>query len=125
MLASDPHGVTEVFLFAQWFTVTILAGLVRAGLATDGTIAGWEHRIVGQSIVGGTSFAGLIKDGIDPTSLEGASNLPYEIADLTVELHTTKVGVPVLWWRSVGSTHTALNAGSVTPNWKFSSRRVC
>jgi isoquinoline 1-oxidoreductase beta subunit len=24
-----------------------------------------------------------------------------------VELHTTKVGVPVLWWRSVGHTHTA------------------
>jgi hypothetical protein len=33
MLASDPHGVTEVFLLAHWFTVTMLAGLVRAGLA--------------------------------------------------------------------------------------------
>jgi CO/xanthine dehydrogenase Mo-binding subunit len=29
------------------------------------------------------------------------------IPNLTVDLHTTKVGVPVLWWRSVGSTHTA------------------
>ena len=26
---------------------------------------------------------------------------------MAVELHSTKVGVPVLWWRSVGSTHTA------------------
>jgi isoquinoline 1-oxidoreductase beta subunit len=49
----------------------------------------------------------MVKDGIDPTSVEGAANLPYDIPNLTVELHTTKVGVPVLWWRSVGSTHTA------------------
>jgi hypothetical protein len=34
MLVGDPHGVTEVFLFAHWFTGTMLAGLVRAGLAT-------------------------------------------------------------------------------------------
>jgi len=49
----------------------------------------------------------MVKDGIDPTSVEGAASLPYDIPNLTVELHTTKVGVPVLWWRSVGSTHTA------------------
>src|SRR5690606_16943796 len=34
-------------------------------------------------------------------------NMPYDIPNLSVELHTTKLGVPVLWWRSVGSTHTA------------------
>ena len=34
MLASDPHGVTEGLMLAHWFTVTTLAGLVRAGLAT-------------------------------------------------------------------------------------------
>ena len=50
----------------------------------------------------------MVKDGIDATSVEGASTLPYAIPDLQVELHSPKVGVPVLWWRSVGSTHTAL-----------------
>jgi isoquinoline 1-oxidoreductase subunit beta len=81
---------------------------LRAGLDANGAIVGWEHRIVGQSILGGTPFeAAMVKDGIDPTSVEGAANLPYDIPNLTVELHTTKVGVPVLWWRSVGSTHTA------------------
>lgn len=49
----------------------------------------------------------MVKDGIDHTSVEGAANLPYAIPNMSVELHTTKVGVPVLWWRSVGSTHTA------------------
>ena len=44
---------------------------------------------------------------IDLTSVEGAANLPYDIPNLQVELHTTKIGVPIQWWRSVGSTHTA------------------
>jgi isoquinoline 1-oxidoreductase beta subunit len=49
----------------------------------------------------------MVKNGVDQTSVEGASTLPYDIPNLAVELHTTTVGVPVLWWRSVGSTHTA------------------
>jgi isoquinoline 1-oxidoreductase beta subunit len=81
---------------------------LTAGLDAQGKPVAWQHRIVGQSIVGGTPFEPvLIKDGVDGTSVEGAANLPYDIPNLTVELHTTKVGVPVLWWRAVGSTHTA------------------
>jgi isoquinoline 1-oxidoreductase beta subunit len=49
----------------------------------------------------------MIQNGVDPTSVEGASTIPYAIPNLHVDLVTTKVGVPVLWWRSVGSTHTA------------------
>src|SRR3989442_13598039 len=49
----------------------------------------------------------LVKNGVDGTSVEGAANLPYAIPNIAVDLHTTDVGVPVLWWRSVGSTHTA------------------
>lgn len=81
---------------------------LAAGLDAQGNIIAWRHRIVGQSILAGTPFEqAMVKDGIDQTSVEGASNLPYDIPNLRVELHTTKVGVPVLWWRSVGSTHTA------------------
>jgi isoquinoline 1-oxidoreductase beta subunit len=81
---------------------------LEAGLDADGNTVAWQHRIVGQSIVAGTAFEdGLIKDGIDITSVEGVANLPYAIPNITVELHTTKLPVPVQWWRSVGSTHTA------------------
>jgi isoquinoline 1-oxidoreductase beta subunit len=81
---------------------------LRAGLDAVGNVVAWEHRIVGQSIVTGTPLAPLrVRDGIDLTSVEGAANLPYTIPNLAVELHTTAVGIPVLWWRSVGSTHTA------------------
>jgi isoquinoline 1-oxidoreductase beta subunit len=81
---------------------------LRAGLDTQGNIVGWEHRIVGQSLMAGTPFEqAFVKNGVDGTSVEGAANLPYDIPNLTVELHTTQVGIPVLFWRSVGSTHTA------------------
>lgn len=81
---------------------------LRAGLDADGRLVAWQHRIVGQSIARGTPFAaGMIHNGIDHTSVEGASTLPYLVPDITVDLHTTDVGVPVLWWRAVGSTHTA------------------
>jgi isoquinoline 1-oxidoreductase beta subunit len=49
----------------------------------------------------------MVKNGVDGTSVEGAANLPYAIPNRLVELHSPKIGVPVQWWRSVGSTHTA------------------
>jgi len=84
--------------------------VLKAGLDAQGRIVAWHHRIVGQSILTGTAFeSALVKNGIDATSVEGASTLPYAIPNLTVELHSPKVGVPVQWWRSVGSTHTAFS----------------
>jgi isoquinoline 1-oxidoreductase beta subunit len=83
---------------------------LRGAVGADGKVAGWHHRIVGQSILAGTAFESMmVKDGIDLTSVEGASTLPYDFAHMTVELHTTDGGVPVLWWRSVGSSHTAFS----------------
>jgi isoquinoline 1-oxidoreductase beta subunit len=79
---------------------------LRAGLDKSGNIVAWDQTIVSQSIVKGSPFEMMIKDGIDPTMVEGASDLPYGIANLRVSAHSTDVGVPVLWWRSVGHTHT-------------------
>ncbi len=83
---------------------------VRAALDAKGMPVAWQQRIVGQSIIAGSPFEPmLVKDGVDVTSVEGASTLPYAIPNLNVDLHTTNadVKVPVQWWRSVGSTHTA------------------
>ncbi|MEX0880819.1 MAG: xanthine dehydrogenase family protein molybdopterin-binding subunit [Thermoanaerobaculia bacterium] len=83
---------------------------VIVGLGQDGSPIAWRQQIVGQSIIEGTSFAAmLIKDGIDATSVEGVTDSPYIEAtpNRFVGLHSPKSPVPVLWWRSVGNTHTA------------------
>jgi len=83
---------------------------LQAGLDAHGNLTAWTHRIVGQSIIAGTAFeSGMVKNGIDVTSVEGAANLPYEIPNMLVDLHTTAIGIPVQWWRSVGSSHTAFS----------------
>jgi len=80
---------------------------LEAGLDAERKLTGWRHVIVGQSIVADTPFAAMIKNGVDPTSVEGASTIAYSIPNIAVDLSTTKTGVPVLWWRVVGSSHTA------------------
>jgi isoquinoline 1-oxidoreductase beta subunit len=76
------------------------------GAVQDGKIVAWTNTVVGQSFLKGSPFEAMIKDGIDPTSVEGSSELPYEIENFHCDLHTTTVGVPTLWFRSVGHTHT-------------------
>jgi isoquinoline 1-oxidoreductase beta subunit len=81
---------------------------LEAALDDQGKPVAWQHRIAGQSIAAGTAFEGaLISDGVDMTSVEGASNMPYAIPEIRVDLHSPVFAVPVQWWRSVGSTHTA------------------
>jgi isoquinoline 1-oxidoreductase subunit beta len=77
------------------------------GLDAAGNVVAWKHRIVSQSIVSGTPFEGfLVRDGIDATTAEGVADTPYAVP-VALEVHHPKVNVPVLWWRSVGHTHTA------------------
>ena len=80
---------------------------LAAGLDEDGKLTAWKHTIVGQSILAGTPFEGMIQNGVDRTSVEGAHDLPYAVPNLLVDLHSPKTGVPVLWWRSVGHSQTA------------------
>lgn len=83
---------------------------IQAGLDGEGRPVAWDHVVVGQSIVAGTPFQGMMmQHGIDPLSVEGLADSPYleSTGALRVSLHTPKSAVPVLWWRSVGVTHTA------------------
>jgi isoquinoline 1-oxidoreductase beta subunit len=76
------------------------------GLDEKGNILAWNHVIVGQSIMSGTFLEpAMVKDGIDNTMVEGMG-VPYNVP-LNLSAHIVKANVPVLWWRSVGSTHTA------------------
>jgi len=76
------------------------------GFDAAGKVLAWEHRVVSQSILAGSPFeAFMVKQGVDVTTTEGLRE-PYGVP-MNVSVHHPKVNVPVLWWRAVGSTHTA------------------
>lgn len=78
----------------------------RIGFDERGNVLAWDHTIVGQSITTGTVFGDFqVKNGIDATATEGMRD-PYPLP-MRLTVHHPKPNVPVLWWRSVGSTHTA------------------
>ena len=78
----------------------------RIGFDERGKVLAWDHVIVGQSITTGTVFEQFqVKNGIDATATEGMRD-PYPLP-MRLTVHHPKLNVPVLWWRSVGSTHTA------------------
>jgi len=78
----------------------------RIGFDERGNILAWDHVIVGQSVTSGSVFEQFqVKNGIDATATEGMRE-PYALP-MRLTVHHPKLNVPVLWWRSVGSTHTA------------------
>jgi isoquinoline 1-oxidoreductase beta subunit len=81
---------------------------VKVGLDAQGAPVAWQHTLVGQSFLMGTPFEGMVKDGIDPTSTEGVDDSAYvlDVPHHLVELHSPRLPVTTLWWRSVGHTHT-------------------
>jgi isoquinoline 1-oxidoreductase beta subunit len=56
----------------------------------------------------GTAFESMIvHNGVDHSSVEGTSDTPYQIPGQHVGLTDVAKATTVLWWRSVGHTHTA------------------
>ena len=88
------------------FNVHRLTGVVDDA----GNISSWDQTIVGQSIIEGSPFESvMMKDGVDPLMAEGAADMPYAIPNFRVGIHKLKLGVPVLWWRSVGHSITGFS----------------
>ncbi|APE44126.1 twin-arginine translocation pathway signal protein [Sulfitobacter alexandrii] len=79
---------------------------MRAGLTEDGTLTGWEDVVVNQSIMAGGPMARMMKDGLDPTSYEGSTKMPYDLVNARTGWAQMESPVSVLWWRSVGHSHT-------------------
>ena len=80
---------------------------IRGGLDADGNVTAWDHVAACQSIMAGTPFEGMMQNGLDPTAFEGAKEPPYTLPNHYMGWARMESPVPVLWWRSVGHTHTA------------------
>jgi len=81
---------------------------VRAALDAYGNPVAWQQCIVSQAVLRGGRFDSFIPKGskFDPSSVEGASDMPYSIPNILVDTHEGNPTVPILWWRSVGHSHT-------------------
>ncbi|WP_378944681.1 molybdopterin cofactor-binding domain-containing protein [Paracoccus sp. R86501] len=81
---------------------------VRVGLDDQGGIIGWDHRIAGQSIMKDTAMEQMaVKNGVNNSSVEGVADTPYAVPSMSVGLSDVEKATSVLWWRSVGHSHTA------------------
>ncbi len=79
---------------------------VRGGIDAGGNIVGLDHVVAIQSFFLGTAMAGLgAPGGKDASMTEGLEGM-YDIPNHRIGAHLMKNGVPTLWWRSVGHTHT-------------------
>ena len=81
---------------------------VRGGVDAGGMPVAWQQTIVSQGVLRGGWTDAFIPKGqaFDPSSVEGASDMPYAIPNIFVDTHEGTSKVPVLWWRSVGHSHT-------------------
>jgi isoquinoline 1-oxidoreductase beta subunit len=99
---------------------------VQAALDAQGNPSAWDHVVVGQSIMSTTPFgAQMIKNGIDRSSVEGIADSPYldAVAAKRITLHTTTLPVTILWWRSVGNTHSAFVLESAVDELAYAAKR--
>jgi len=81
--------------------------VLSAALDSNGMPVAWRHRIVGASILQYFKTFGhfLRKDGLDPTSVQGAADyFPYDIPNVYVDYINNNPGVPSGFWRSVGNS---------------------
>ena len=97
---------------------------VEVGVDAKGFPLVWKHTVVGQSLLAGTPFEAMVKNGIDESSVEGVADSPYlhGVRTKLVTLHSPKTPVPVLWWRSVGNTHTAFAMESMVDELAHAAR---
>jgi isoquinoline 1-oxidoreductase beta subunit len=79
---------------------------LRAAVDDQGWPVAWSHDIASQSILERLlPLPAILLRGVDPTAIEGASHLPYNIANFKVRYAMAHSPVPVGFWRSVGNSN--------------------
>ena len=78
----------------------------KAGLGTDGLPVAWQIRTAVGSIQRSLGVS-KVENGVEPSAVEGLANLPYRADNLLVDCVLKNTHVPVMFWRSVGSSQNA------------------
>lgn len=83
---------------------------MKARLDSAGTVFAWHHRLAGPSVSESYSSRAipfLATDEPDPSSVQGAYNLPYDFQARQVEHVAINIPIPSGFWRSVGHSSNA------------------
>ncbi len=84
----------------------LIVHTIKGGVDAHGKIVGLDAVVAGQSFMRGTGFFNPAAK-FDEAMVEGLSGSAYAFPAIRVGANELKNGVPTLWWRSVGNTHTA------------------
>jgi isoquinoline 1-oxidoreductase beta subunit len=84
---------------------------VKAALDANKRIKAWSYRNVSQAILGQRGW--LAPGAVDSQAIEGAIHLPYDLGTHVAEWVPLTAGIPVGFWRSVGSSINAFAVESM------------
>ncbi len=76
---------------------------VEAGLDSRGSLVSWKHKVVVPPIME-RLMPSRIKDGIDPSAIDGIANMTYSIPNFRNEYVRFQTPIPNGFWRAVGNT---------------------
>jgi isoquinoline 1-oxidoreductase beta subunit len=79
---------------------------LKAGLGADGMPIAFDFRTAVGSITRSLGW-GAASSGVEPSAVEGLANVPYRSDALNVDCLLKNTHVPVMFWRSVGSSQNA------------------
>jgi isoquinoline 1-oxidoreductase beta subunit len=79
---------------------------MRAALRDDGSVAGFDFTTAVGSITRSLGW-GKVENGVERQAIEGLANCPYRAEALKVGVNLKNTHVPVMFWRSVGSSQNA------------------
>lgn len=79
---------------------------MQAALGSDGMPTAFDAKIAVGSILRSTGI-NKVENGIEAQAVEGFANIPYAIPSVRVGCMLKNTHVPVMFWRSVGSSQNA------------------
>ena len=95
---------------------------MRAALSADGSPAGFDFRTAVGSITRSLGW-GEVESGVEPQAIEGLANCPYRADALKVGVNLKNTHVPVMFWRSVGSSQNAFAVESFIDECAHAAKR--
>ena len=78
----------------------------KVGFDLDKNVTAFTNHSVSHSILEDANRE-AVRGGVDPSSVEGLANLPYDFPNLTISHTRKRTHLTTWWWRSAGSSQNA------------------